>query len=88
MLSMDDIMTGVFSPHNPKLAAAMYRLRKIENHGTGIPKIMESYRRMPAGPEIKVSTNAFKAILPAIRETEHAEGFETLILDIQSIRNR
>ena len=83
LLSMDDLMLGVSSPRNPKLAAVMYRLRTIENYGTGIPKIMESYRGSQVRPEILVSTNAFKVILPAIPQQD-GEEFETVILDILS----
>ena len=81
LLSMDDLMIGISSPRNPKLAAVMYRLRMIENYGTGIPKIMGCYMGAKVRPEIIVSTNAFKIILPAL-VSQDVEEYETLILDL------
>ena len=65
-LGIDDIMMGVSSPRNPKLAHIFYRLGYIESYGTGIPRIMGEYRDALIKPAIEVSTNVFKVELPAI----------------------
>jgi ATP-dependent DNA helicase RecG len=63
-ISIGDIMLGLSVPRNENLAAVFYRLHLIEAYGTGIPKIMKSYTDYIKKPELKVSNNAFKIILP------------------------
>ena len=63
-ISFDDIMLGVSYCRNHKLADVFYRLGLIEAYGTGMNKIMSSYKDAPAKPEIQVSTGAFKTVLP------------------------
>ena len=63
-LSYDDIMLGVSCSRNEKLAGVFYRLRLIESYGTGIGRIMGSYRNHKAKPLIQVSSGAFKITLP------------------------
>ena len=41
-----------------------HRLRLIESYGTGIRRIYRLYERCPVQPQIVVSPNAFKIILP------------------------
>lgn len=65
-LGIDDIMMGVSSPRNPKLAHIFYRLGYIESYGTGIPRMMGEYRNALIKPAIEVSTNVFRVELPAI----------------------
>ena len=49
---------------NPKLANIFYRLELIEAYGTGLQKIMDAYKNKTVKPQIIVTTNAFKLILP------------------------
>lgn len=64
VLTEKDLEMGVSVCRNPKLANIFYRLELVEVYGTGIPKIMESYSEEERKPEIKVSDNVFKIILP------------------------
>lgn len=63
-LSLDDIMLGVSVLRNPNLANLFYRLHLIEAYGTGILKIKECYGDGPVTPDILVTNNAFKIVLP------------------------
>lgn len=63
-LEVDDIMLGMSVCRNPKLAAVFYRLKLIEAYGTGIPKIMKAYKDCVRKPQLVVTSNAFKVILP------------------------
>ncbi len=76
-IGLDDIMLGLSVCRNPKLAAIFYRLKLIEAYGTGLPKIMKAYNGNKQKPEIEVTGNAFKIILPNqnIEEKETAEIF-------------
>lgn len=63
--SLDDILLDGFSLcRNPKLANVFYRLELIEVYGTGLQKIMDAYKNKTVKPQIIVTTNAFKLILP------------------------
>lgn len=63
-LSTEDIRIGVSQPRNKKLAEVFYRLRLIESYGTGIRRIFKLYEGCLAQPDIVVTTNAFKIVLP------------------------
>jgi ATP-dependent DNA helicase RecG len=63
-VSLSDILLGVSALRNPRLANIFYRLQLIEAYGTGIAKIMGSYASSAIQPEITVSENAFKVVLP------------------------
>lgn len=65
-ITYDDIMLGVSVPRNENLANVFYRLTLIEAYGTGIPKILRSYKRYSVKPQIEVSDNAFKITLPNV----------------------
>lgn len=65
-ISYDDMMVGVSIQRNEKLANIFYRLGLIESFGTGIRKIMRCYKDFSVTPEITVSDNAFKIMLPSI----------------------
>ena len=76
-IALDDIMLGLSVCRNPKLAAIFYRLKLIEAYGTGIPKIMKAYDGNERKPEIEVTGNAFKIMIPNrnIRVKETAAVF-------------
>ncbi|GHU83662.1 ATPase AAA [Clostridia bacterium] len=63
-MELEDIMSGYSACRNPALAAICYRLQLIEAYGTGILKIFEVYKASPAQPQIEVTPNVFKMILP------------------------
>lgn len=63
-LELDDIKSGISQPRNKKLADIFYRLRLIEAYGTGIRRIYKQYEGCLVKPEIKVTANTFKIILP------------------------
>lgn len=65
-----DIRIGVSAPRNKNLANILYRLKLIEAYGTGILKIEKSYEDNYAKPQIIISDNAFKVILPNTLYTE------------------
>lgn len=58
------MLLGVSIQRNENLANVFYRLNLIEAFGTGIPKIMHCYAEYSQTPEIIVTDNAFKIILP------------------------
>ena len=63
-LSTEDIRIGVSQPRNKKLAEVFHRLRLIESYGTGIRRIFKLYENCPIQPNIEVTANAFKMVLP------------------------
>ena len=63
-LSAEDIKNGISQPRNPKLAEVFHRLHLIESYGTGIRRIFALYRDCEKKPEIIVTPNTFKLILP------------------------
>ncbi|MCL2295685.1 MAG: putative DNA binding domain-containing protein [Methanomassiliicoccaceae archaeon] len=69
-IGYDDIMLGISSLRNPRLAAVFYRLGMIETYGTGIPRIMGAYKDNTTQPKIEISTNVFKITLPAMETTK------------------
>ena len=67
-ITLNDILIGVSVVRNRNLADIFYRLTLIEAYGTGMPRIMRSYNEYPMKPQVNVSDNAFKIILPNINE--------------------
>lgn len=63
-INLSDIMLGVSATRNERLANIFYRLTLIEAYGTGVPKILNSYKGFAVQPEIEVADNAFKITLP------------------------
>ena len=63
-VTLDDVLMGISVCRNVKLANVFYRLELIEAYGTGMRKIMNAYEGTEKKPQIKLSDNAFKIILP------------------------
>lgn len=63
-LSRNDIMMGVSISRNKNLANVFYRLKWVEAYGTGIMKIVKSYKDHHQSPKIDITDNAFKITLP------------------------
>lgn len=64
----EDILNGISSHRNPNLANIFFRLGLIEAYGTGLRRIYELYKNYSTKPEIHISDNSFKIILPNINE--------------------
>ncbi|MCF0237856.1 MAG: putative DNA binding domain-containing protein [Sphaerochaetaceae bacterium] len=75
-LTLDDIKTGISVCRNKKLAEVFYRLKLIEAYGTGIKKIYGAYKTYDLKPEIIVTDNAFKIILPNVNS--HSQNNELI----------
>lgn len=67
-LSPEDIRTGISQPRNKSLAEVFHRLRLIESYGTGIRRIFNLYEDCAVKPQIEVTPNTFKIILPNMNE--------------------
>ncbi len=65
-ITKEDIMLGVSIARNANLANIFYRLEYVEAYGTGIGKIMESYKDSTLKPTIEITDNAFKVTLPSL----------------------
>lgn len=62
-ISIEDIFNGVSETRNPNLANIFYRLKYVESFGTGIGRIIESYKEYDKKPQILNTENTFKVIL-------------------------
>ena len=63
-LSTDDIRNGISQPRNRNLAEIFHRLNYIESYGTGIRRIFALYSECERKPQIDVTSNSFRIILP------------------------
>lgn len=84
----DEAKLQLETVRNEKLANIFYLLSLIESFGTGIQKILRCYKNNAIKPEIIVSDNAFKIILPNINyrsETSEATGsYEDMVMKLLS----
>lgn len=64
---------------NPKLAGVLFRLRYIEQFGTGISKILAAYEEFPVQPDFQISANAIRVILPLTTVAENDSVANTLL---------
>ena len=62
-INMEDLYNGVSESRNPNLANIFYRLKYVESFGTGIGRIMESYKEYDKEPLISNTKNTFKVTL-------------------------
>lgn len=63
-ISIKDIFNGVSETRNPNLANIFYRLKYVESFGTGIERIMETYKEYyDKRPIFQNTENTFKVIL-------------------------
>ena len=65
-LSLEAAKMGASQTRNEKLAALFYRLKLIEAYGTGISKIISSYRDSGLEPTFESAQGAFRVILPNV----------------------
>ena len=67
-IDLEDVLAGISVCRNQDLANVFYRLHLIEAYGTGISKIMRAYAGQNTLPQVLVTKNTFKIILPNINE--------------------
>jgi ATP-dependent DNA helicase RecG len=65
-LPLETIYSGISQSRNEKLANVFYRLRYVEAYGTGIPRILSSYKDYPFKPVLKITQASFSITLPNI----------------------
>ncbi|MDO4982873.1 MAG: ATP-binding protein [Eubacteriales bacterium] len=68
-LSEEDYLSGGISIlRNPIIGSIFYRLHMIENFGTGIRRINETYRESEKKPIYQITDNSIKITLPVLQE--------------------
>ncbi|MBE0451842.1 MAG: putative DNA binding domain-containing protein [Clostridia bacterium] len=73
-MSLEAAILGASQPRNEKLANLFYRMKLIEAYGTGISKIISSYKGLPVQPTFENVEGAFRVILPNI----HAQSLNSV----------
>ena len=69
-LSIKDLYLGISESRNPNLANIFYRLKYVESFGTGIGRIIESYKNYDKKPIFVDTDNAFNVTLYNINYVE------------------
>lgn len=82
-LSIEAVMMGASQPRNEKLANLFYRMKLIEAYGTGISKIISSYKGLNNQPKFENVEGAFRVVLPNI----HAQTIYTESVKYEPILN-
>lgn len=82
-ISLSDIMLGISATRNERLANIFYRLALIEAYGTGIPKILNSYKGFAVQPKFEATDHAFKITLP--NQNAHTETIAAISEEEQQI---
>ena len=72
--TVDDLILGVSSTRNPKLAGIFYRLGYVEAYGTGIPRAFNQYKDHDL-PTIVAGNAVFQVTLPSM---VHESDLESL----------
>ncbi|MCL2323020.1 MAG: putative DNA binding domain-containing protein [Oscillospiraceae bacterium] len=72
-ITIVDIMNGVSQPRNMMIANIFYRLELIESYGTGIQKIMESYKKASIKPIIQPAPASFVVTLPKLETSKNSQ---------------
>ncbi|MDD4187197.1 MAG: ATP-binding protein [Bacilli bacterium] len=70
-LTIEDIKLGSSSSRNPKLVSILHRLGLVEAYGSGIPRIIEFYKKQINQPEIKVAPNSFLLKIPKLNSNKN-----------------
>jgi len=63
-ITIEDIMQGVSQSRNSLLASVFYRLELIESYGTGIQRILETYKGFGVQPSFSSGPTSFLVTLP------------------------
>lgn len=80
-LSLEAAMMGASQPRNEKLAALFYRLKLIEAYGTGISKIISSYKKTDVEPIFENVEGAFRVILPNVNTDTNLINIDDLSIE-------
>ena len=72
---------GASQPRNEKLAALFYRLKLIEAYGTGISKIISSYKNTDVEPIFENVKGAFRVILPNVNADTNVINIDNLSIE-------
>lgn len=72
-LSIKDLYLGISESRNPNLANIFYRLRYVESFGTGIGRIVQSYKEFEKKPIFVDTDNAFNVTLYNVNYVENNE---------------
>lgn len=77
-LSLEAVMMGASQSRNERLAALFYRLKLIEAYGTGISKIISSYKKTGIEPIFENVEGAFRVILPNVNSATNVINIDNL----------
>ena len=77
-LSLEAVMMGASQSRNERLAALFYRLKLIEAYGTGISKIISSYKKTGIEPIFENVEGAFRVILPNVNTATNVINIDNL----------
>ena len=80
-LSLEAAMMGASQPRNEKLAALFYRLKLIEAYGTGISKIISSYKNIGVEPIFENVKGAFRVVLPNVNTEANIINIDNLSIE-------
>ena len=61
--TLEEILDGVQTWRNPRLVNLMHKLHFVENFGSGLPRIIEAYKKSEIKPIFKPSNNFFRVVL-------------------------
>lgn len=91
-ITLIDIMGGVSQPRNFVIANIFYRLELIESYGTGIGRIMESYKESTKKPIFHPAPASFVVTLPKMslaidHTTEYQEREAEAVLELIETKN-
>ncbi|MDD6596603.1 MAG: ATP-binding protein [Sharpea porci] len=64
--TLEDILNGIQTYRNPGLVNILNKLGYIENFGSGIPRIINSYKESDFEPLFRPSENFFSLVLPSL----------------------
>ncbi len=65
-IELESIFLGASRTRNPKLANIFFRLKLIESYGTGVAKIIRSYKDSKVKPKFETAKGVFRVTLPNI----------------------
>ena len=72
-MQKDDIGSGISILRNKNLGDVLYKLKLIEQYGTGIPSIKNCYAETGLEAKFIVTSNTFKVILPNLNAAREIE---------------
>ncbi|WP_235807651.1 ATP-binding protein [Limosilactobacillus secaliphilus] len=84
-LTLDEIKDGMTAVRNPQLVHILDKMNYIENYGTGINRMFESYDGTGVQPEFKVTPHMFKVIFPNLNYNNKSKKVENNLSDADRI---